>query len=116
MKIEEGIEEFLKELKTRGRSPFTVNHYRGHLRRFTRWLERRETGKRPAGDPSLNLDLGKIQVTIRFRKSSSPYFKEAVRVAKGLPVLLVLQRLKNFSTEGYWGGIESGVNPDISPA
>ena len=76
MKIEEGIEEFLKELKTRGRSPFTVNHYRTHLRRFSRWLERRETGKRPAGDPSLNLDLGKIQVTIRFRKSSSPYFKE----------------------------------------
>ncbi len=85
MRIEEGIEEFLKELQARGRSPFTLTHYRGHLRRFARWLEERDSGERSGGDPSLSLDLRKIEVTIRFRKSSSPYFKEAVRIAKELP-------------------------------
>ena len=85
MKIEEGIEEFLKELEARGRSPFTLRHYRGHLRLFTRWLKRRESAVRSDAEPSLSLDLRKIQVTIRFSKSNSPYFKEAVRLAKELP-------------------------------
>ena len=85
MKIEEGIEEFLKELEARGRSPFTLRHYRGHLRLFTRWLKRRESAERSDAEPSLSLDLRKIQVTIRFSKSGSPYFKEAVRLARELP-------------------------------
>ena len=85
MKIEEGIEEFLNELEARGRSPFTLSHYRGHLRLFTRWLKRRESAERSDAEPSLSLDLRKIQVTIRFLKSSSPYFKEAVLLAKELP-------------------------------
>ena len=85
MKIEAGIEKFLKELEARGRSPFTLTHYRGHLRSFSRWLERRESAERSDGESSLSLDLRKIEITIRFRKSSSPYFKEAVRIAKELP-------------------------------
>ena len=52
MKIGEGIEEFLGELEARARSPFTLTHYRGHLRRFSRWLERRESAERSDGEPS----------------------------------------------------------------
>ena len=55
MRIEAGIEKFLKELEARGRSPFTLTHYRGHLQRFARWLEQREkSSDRSGGD--LNLD------------------------------------------------------------
>ena len=86
MRIEKGIEKFLRELETHGLSPRTLGHYRTHLRRFARWLERSDSSpERSDEDPSLNLDPRRIQVKIRFRKSSSPYFKEAVRVAKGLP-------------------------------
>ena len=86
MRLDEGIEKFLEDLETQGRSKFTLTHYRAHLRRFARWLECRDRpSDRSGGDSPLNLDLKKIQVTIRFRKSSSPYFNEAARIAKELP-------------------------------
>ncbi len=79
MTMDEGIEEFLSELEARGRSPRTLSHYRTHLRRFQRWLER------SSGDRSLDLDPRSLQVKIRFRKSSSPHFKEALGIAQELP-------------------------------
>ncbi len=86
MRIEEGIEKFLRELEADGRSPHTLGHYRTHLRRFARWLKRSDSSpERSDEDSSLNLDPRGIQVKIRFRKSSSPHFKEALRIARELP-------------------------------
>ena len=85
MSIQESIEKFLKELATTGRSPLTLGHYRGHLRAFAHWLESAGDGTTDEEAESLDLDRTEVQVAIRFPKSSSPAFGEALEIAKTFP-------------------------------
>ena len=45
----------------------------------------RRNTKRNAPAKALNLDANKLRVKITFAKSSSPYFKTAVQLARSLP-------------------------------